>query len=113
MVLFNHVLFELGLNAPFGVWAPISLSPPGIYTPLYWAGLWGILFGLFTKTAWKWLYLFGLLYFREPLLAQCIIFLPMKGVGFFGINQNGPMFTLYMLLLNLPYGIITAWSQGP
>jgi ABC-type antimicrobial peptide transport system permease subunit len=54
VVLFSHVLFELGLSAPFGVRVPISLSPPGIYTPLFWAGLGGILFGLFIKTAWKW-----------------------------------------------------------
>ena len=108
VVLFSHVLFELGLSAPFGVSAPISLSPPGIYTPLFWAELWGILFGLFIKIAWKWLYLFGLLYFLMPMLALYIIFLPMKDAGFFGLKQGGPMFTLYLLLLNLPYGIITA-----
>ena len=108
MVLFSHLLFELGLCALFGVKAPISLSPPGIYTPLFWAGLWGILFGIFIKTAWKWLYLFGLLYFIVPLLALYIIFLPMKGAGFFGIKQGGPKFTVFLLMVNLPYGVITA-----
>ena len=108
VVLFSHVLFELGLSASFGVKAPISFSPPGIYTPLFWAGLWGILFGFFIKTTWKWLYLFGLLYFLVPLLALYIIFLPMKGAGVFGIKQGGPMFTVYLLMVNLPYGIITA-----
>jgi hypothetical protein len=48
----------------------------------------------FIKTAGKWLYLFGLLYFLVPLLALYIIFPPMKGVGFFGIKQGGPMFTI-------------------
>jgi hypothetical protein len=109
VVLFSHVLFELGFSATFGVKAPISFSPPDIYTPLFWAGLWGILFGLFIKTAWKWMYLFGLLYFLAPVLALYIIFLPMKGAGFFGLKQGGPMFTVYLLLVNLPYGIITAW----
>jgi hypothetical protein len=108
VVLCSHLLFELGLSAPFGVKAPISFSPPGIYTPLFWAGLWGILFGFFIKTTWKWLYLFGLLYFLVPLLALYIIFLPMKGAGVFGIKQGGPMFTVYLLMVNLPYGIITA-----
>ena len=108
MVLFSHLLFELGLSALFGIKAPIFLRPPGIYTPLFWAGLWGILFGLFTKTAWKWLYLFGLLYFLVPLLALYIIFLPMKGAGFFGIKQGGQMFTVYLLIVNPPYGIIMA-----
>lgn len=109
VVLFSYVLFALGLSATFGIKAPISLNPPGIYRPLFWAGLWGILFGLFIKTAWKWMYLFGLLYFLAPVLALYIIFLPMKGAGFFGLKQGGPMFTVYLLLVNLPYGIITAW----
>jgi len=108
VVLFSLVLFELGLSATFGVKAPISLKPPDIYRPLFWAGLWGIPFGLFIKTAWKRLYLFGLLYFLAPLLALYLIFLPMRGAGYFGLQQGGPMFTLYLLLVNLPYGIITA-----
>jgi hypothetical protein len=53
VVLCSHLLFELGLSTAFGVKAPVSFSPLGIYTPLFWAGLWGILFGLFIETAWK------------------------------------------------------------
>ena len=83
VVLFSRVLFELGLSATFGVKAPISLNPPDIYRPLFWGGLWGIPFGLFIKTAWKRLYLFGLLYFLAPVLALYIIFLPMSGRGVF------------------------------
>jgi hypothetical protein len=41
------------------------------------------------------------------LLALFLIFLPLGGAGFFGLRQ-GPMFTLYLLLVNLPFGIITA-----
>ena len=108
VVLFSHVLFGLGLSASFGVKAPISLKSPDIYRPLFWAGLWGIPFGLFIKIAWKRLYLFGLLYFLAPVLALFIIFLPMSGAGYFGLRQGGPMFTFYLLLVNLPYGIITA-----
>ena len=108
VVLFSHVLFELGLSATFGVKAPVSLKSPDIYRPLFWAGLWGILFGLFIKTVWNRLYLFGLLYFLAPVLALYIIFLPMSGAGYFGLQAGGPMFTVYLLLVNLPYGIITA-----
>ncbi len=107
VVLFGRILFESGLSATFGVKAPISLHPPDIYRPLFWGGLWGILFGLFVKTAWKRLYLFGLLYFLAPVLALFLIFLPIGGAGYFGL-QRGPMFTLYLLLVNLPYGIVTA-----
>ena len=108
VVLFSHVLFTLGLGATFGVKAPVSLKSPDIYRPLFWAGLWGILFGLFIKTAWNQLYLFGLLYFLAPVLALYLIFLPMSGAGYFGLKQGGPMFAVYLLLVNLPYGIITA-----
>ena len=108
VLLFSQVLFVVGLSAALGVKAPISLSPPGIYRPLFWGGLWGILFGLFIKIAWKRLYLFGLLYVIVPLLALYLIFLPMGGAGFFGLKMGGPMFAFYLLLVNLPFGIITA-----
>ncbi len=108
VVLFGRVLFELGLSAAFGVKAPISMKSPDIYRPLFWAGLWGIPFGLLIKIAWNRLYLFGLLYFLAPVLALYIIFLPMSGAGYFGLQHGGPMFAVYLLLVNLPYGITTA-----
>ena len=108
VLLFDRVLFELGLSAIFLVKAPISLKSPDIYRPLFWAGLWGIPFGLFMKIAWNWLYLFGLLYFLTPVLALYTIFLPMSGAGYFGLQHGRPMFAVYLLLVNLPYGIITA-----
>jgi hypothetical protein len=108
VVLFSHVLFQLGLSARLGVKAPISLKSPDIYRPLFWGGLWGIPFGLFIATAWNHLYLYGILYFLAPMLALFLIFLPKSGAGFFGLRQGGPMFTLYLLLVNLPFGIVTA-----
>src|SRR6266705_1953541 len=108
VVLFSHALFQLGLSARLGVKAPVSLKSPDIYRPLFWGGLWGIPFGLFIATAWNHLYLYGVLYFLAPVLALFLIFLPMSGAGFFGLRQGGPMFPLYLLLVNLPFGIITA-----
>jgi len=108
VVLFGRALFELGISATFGVKAPISMNSPDIYRPLFWGGLWGIPFGLFIETAWKRLYLFGFLYFLAPVLALYIIFLPMSGAGYFGLQKGGPMFAVYLLLVNLPYGIVTA-----
>src|SRR6266849_10311527 len=108
VVLFSHVLFGLGLSATLGVEAPVSLKSPDIYRPLFWAGLWGIPFGLLIKTVWVRLYLFGLLYFLAPVLALFTIFLPMSGAGYFGLQLGGPTFMFYLLLVNLPYGIITA-----
>lgn len=107
VVLFSHVLFVLGLSEKLGVMAPVSLKPPDVYRPLFWGGLWGIPFGILIEAAWTHLYLFGLLYFLAPVLALFLIFLPMSGAGYFGLRQ-GPMFTVYLLLVNLPFGIVTA-----
>jgi len=108
VVLFSHVLFQLGLSARLGVKAPVSLKSPDIYRPLFWGGLWGIPFGVFLESVWNRLYLFGLLYFLTPVLALFLIFLPIAGAGYFGLQQGGPKFTLYLLLVNLPFGIVTA-----
>jgi hypothetical protein len=107
VVVCSYVLFGLGVSGTLGVKAPLPLKSPDIYKPLFWGGLWGILFGLFIKTAWKQLYLVGFLYVLAPLAALFLFFLPMGGVGFFGLNK-GPTFTVYLLLVNLPFGIVTA-----
>src|SRR5438105_298458 len=108
VILFSHVLFALGLGQKLGVKEQISLKSPDLYRPLFWGGLWGIPFGLLIDAAWTNLYLFGFLYFLAPVLALFLIFLPMSGAGYFGLRQGGPMFTIYLLLVNLPFGIITA-----
>jgi hypothetical protein len=107
VVLFSHALFWFGLSAILGVTAPVSLKSPDIYKPLFWGGLWGLVFGLFIKTAWNRLYLAGFLYVLAPLLALFLFFLPMSGAGYFGLHR-GPAFTVYLLLVNLPFGIVTA-----
>ncbi len=108
VVLLSHILFGLGLGATFGIKAPVSAKSPDIYKPLFWGGLWGIPFGLFIKSVWKRLYLSGLLYFLAPVLALFLIFLPLAGAGYFGLRAGGPMFVVYLVLVNLPYGIVTA-----
>lgn len=107
VLLFSHVLFALGLSEKLGVMAPFPLKSPDMYKPLFWGGLWGIPFGLLLQALWPHLYLYGFLYVVAPLAALFLFFLPQAGAGFFGLRQ-GPMFTLYLVLVNLPFGIVTA-----
>src|SRR5205807_169806 len=76
VILFGYVLFASGLTAALGVDFPVSLKSPEIYRPLFWAGLWGIPFGLLIRAIWERLYLFGFLYFLAPVLALFTFFLP-------------------------------------
>src|SRR3974377_1516396 len=108
VVAFSHVLFQLGLSARLGVKAPVSLKSPDIYRPLFWGGLWGIPFGLLLEALWSRLYLFGFLCVLAPFVALFFFFLPAGGAGYFGLKAGGPKFTLYLLLINLPFGIVTA-----
>lgn len=107
VVALSHILFGLGLSAKLGVTEPVSLKSPDIYRPLFWGGLWGMLFGLFINTVWNRLYLVGFLYYLAPMAALFLFFLPKSGAGFFGLNK-GPAFAVYLLLINLPFGIVTA-----
>jgi len=107
VVLLSHILFALGISGALGVKAPIPLKSPDIYKPLFWGGLWGLLFGLFMKTAWNRLYLVGFLYFLAPMAALFLFFLPKAGAGYFGLKM-GSLFPVYLLLVNLPFGIVTA-----
>src|SRR5262245_7427212 len=108
VVLFSHVLFALGVSEKLGVTAPVSLKSPDVYKPLFWGGLWGIPFGLLIGAAWKRLYVFGFLYYLAPMLALFLFFLPRSGAGFFGLRHGGAAFPIYLLLVNLPFGIATA-----
>ena len=107
VVLFSHLLFALGIAQRLGIKEPVSLKSPEVYRPLFWGGLWGIPFGLVLDAVWPHLYLFGLLYFLAPVLALFLFFLPKSGAGYFGLRQ-GPMLAVYLLLVNLPFGIVMA-----
>ncbi|HEX9859721.1 MAG TPA: hypothetical protein VGB23_00850 [Nitrospirota bacterium] len=107
VVLCSQLLFGIGVSGMLGVQAPAGLDPPGVYRPLLWGGLWGIPFGLVVKMVWDRLYVFGLIYFIAPVIALYTVFAPMHGMGFFGA-EAGPGMPVYLMLVNVPYGIVTA-----
>ena len=108
VLLFSHVLYALGVSGLLGVPQAIPFKPPDVYRPLFWGGLWGIPFGLLWGAARGHLYLYGFLYFLAPVLALFLIFLPLGGAGLFGLKRGGPSLTAYLLLVNVPFGIVTA-----
>jgi hypothetical protein len=116
VVIFSVVLYYTGIAASMGVNTPPKFSAPDIYRPLFWGGLWGLPFGLITWKRERHYYLVGWLYFLAPVLALYLIFAPMRGLGFFG-QSKGFLFTFYLLLVNVPYGIVTAllarWLARP
>ena len=107
MIIFSVVLYYTGIAASLGANIPPKLAAPDIYRPLFWGGLWGLPFGLITWKRERWYYLIGWLYFLAPVLALYFIFAPMRGLGVFG-QSKGLAFTFYLLLVNVPYGIVTA-----
>lgn len=107
VALFSQLLFNLGISQRFGVDAPAAMSAPDVYRPLIWGGIWGIPFGLVAKSVWSRLYTFGFLYFLAPVVTLYLVFLPVSGLGLFGLDK-GPLFPVYLLLVNVPYGIVTA-----
>lgn len=107
VVLFSHLLYSVGISQMLGITAPASLEPPDVYRPLVWGAIWGIPFGLVVKMVWDRLYVFGLMYFLAPVIALYLVFAPMHGMGLFGV-QAGAGMPAYLMLVNVPYGIVTA-----
>ena len=108
VLLFSHVLSWFGPGPKGPIPFPASFEPPGVYRPLFWGGLWGLLFGFFIKPVWNRLYLVGFLYFLIPMAALFLFFFPMGGAGYFGLKASEPMFPLYVTLINVPFGITIA-----
>ena len=70
VLLFSHVLSWFGPGPKGPIQFPASFEPPGIYRPLFWGGLWGLLFGFFIKPVWNRHYLVGFLYFLVSMAAR-------------------------------------------
>jgi hypothetical protein len=107
VVTFSVILYHTGISPLMGVVTPPKVTPPDVYRPLFWGGLWGIPFALITWRRERHYYLIGWFYFLAPVLALYFIFLPIGGLGLFGLTKGLP-FTLYLLLVNAPFGIVTA-----
>ena len=106
VLLAGRLLFYAGISPALGVASPLSLAPPEVYRPLVWGGLWGIPLGLILRGLKGHHATVGFIYFLAPVAALLLIFMPMSGMGLFGL-KGGPGIMVYALIVNAPYGIVT------
>jgi hypothetical protein len=106
VLLVWKLMFHAGIGPALGVASPLSFAPPHVYRPLVWGGLWGIPLGFILRRLKGPYKTVGFLYFLVPIAALFLIFMPMGGMGFFGLN-GGPGIMVHALIANAPYGIVT------
>jgi len=106
VLLAVRLLFSVGIGPALGVTSPLSLAPPDVYRPLVWGGIWGIPLGFILRRLKSRHQVIGFSYFLAPVAALYLIFMPMRGMGFFGLN-GGPGIMVHAFIANMPYGIVT------
>ena len=95
-----------GIGPALGVASPPSFAPPDVYRPLVWGGIWGIPLAFILRRLKDHHKAVGFFYFLAPVAALYLIFMPMRGMGHFGLN-GGPGIMVHAFIANLPYGIVT------
>jgi hypothetical protein len=121
VVLTARLVFYVGIGPALGVASPISIAPPYVYRPLVWGGLWGIPLAFILRSLNSHHMAVGFLYFLAPVAALLLVFLPLGGMGLFGL-KGGPGIMVHAIIVNSPYGIVTTlaiaalsgqgWSSG-
>ena len=106
VLLVARLLFYAGIGPALGVTSPLSLAPPDVYRPLVWGGIWGIPLGFVLRRLKSHHKAVGFFYFLAPVAALYLIFMPMRGMGLFGLN-GGPGIMVHAFIANVPYGIVT------
>jgi hypothetical protein len=106
VLLVVRLLFYAGIGPALGVSSPLSLAPPEVYRPLVWGGIWGIPLGFILRRLKGRHKAVGFIYFLAPVAALYLIFMPLGGMGLFGLN-GGPGIMVHAFIANTPYGIVT------
>jgi hypothetical protein len=106
VLLTATLMFYTGISPALGVASPLSLAPPGVYRPLVWGGFWGIPLGFILRWLKGHHKAVGFIYFLAPLAALYVVFMPMGGMGLFGL-KGGPGLMVDAFIVNSPYGIVT------
>jgi len=106
VLLTARLLFYAGIGPALGVASPLSFAPPDVYRPLVWGGIWGIPLAFILRRLKDHHKAVGFIYFLAPVAALYLIFMPMRGMGLFGLN-GGPGIMVHAFIANAPYGIVT------
>ena len=106
VLLAARLMFYAGIGPVLGVASPLSFAPPEVYRPLVWGGIWGIPLGFILRRLKGRHKAVGFIYFLAPVAALYLIFMPMSGMGLFGLN-GGPGIMVHAFIANAPYGIVT------
>ena len=106
VLLTARLMFYAGIGPALGVASPLSLAPPDVYRPLVWGGIWSIPLGFILRRLKGRHKTVGFIYFLAPVAALYLIFMPMGGMGRFGLN-GGPGIMVHAFIANAPYGIVT------
>jgi len=106
VLLAARLLFYVGISPALGVASPQSLAPPDVYRPLVWGGLWGIPLAFILRRLKGHHKAVGFIYFLAPVAALYLIFMPLSGMGLFGLN-GGRGIMVDAFIANAPYGIVT------
>src|SRR2546426_12133059 len=106
VLLLARLMFYAGIGPALGVTSPLSFAPPDVYRPLVWGGIWGIPLGFILRRLKDHHKAVGFIYFLAPIAALDLIFMPMAGMGLFGLN-GGPGLMVHALIADKPYGIGT------
>ena len=107
VLIVARLVFDVGIGPALGVTSPPSLAPPNVYRPLVWGGLWGIPLAFILRRLKSHHKVVGFVSFLAPVAALFLIFMPIGGMGLFGL-KGGPGIMVHALIVNLPYGIVTA-----
>lgn len=106
VVLTAWAFGQYGVADLFGVAIKPTLAKGLIYKQMVWGGIWGLIFLL--PIAIKPLWLKGLVMTLAPVIVALVFFIPKGPGGFLGQNL-GTLTPLYIFLINIPWGLVTAY----
>src|SRR5213594_3875640 len=98
----NGEVVAIGFTAGFVGAAAVLL----LARLMFYAGIWGIPLGFILRRLKDHHKAVGFIYFLAPVAALYLIFMPMSGMGLFGLN-GGPGIMVHAFIANTPYGIVT------